>query len=641
MDHYKKYSKYKQKYFELKYNYNLQGGNNNKSYQEILYEIAKFIKPHIQRKFKNKFGMKQLSNQVIELNKMTYFTELHNNITNYYITDKLDGKRTILYLTSNKSYAINDVLTELDIKMKDINILDTEMYEGNYYIFDVMVYEGKSIINLSFEERIKYFYKFSDKAQIKTKQFIKLNDKYKDQICNFKKEKKVYDVDGIILNPAKDSYNTMKVYKYKPPEQLTIDFLIKKCPIKLQKEQFTDKKHINNTLYILFCGINKRVFYKLNMKLIKYYEDIFSNIDTKKLPQYFPIQFQPSSKKMAYLFWNDNEDLDGKVGEFLYNIKKEEWILKKIREDRQIDVEQYNYFGNNYKIAEFIWMAYLDPLIIEDIKDDNIYFQEHNNIIQKASRNFNSFVKSEIFKRFKNTNWVVDLASGKGQDLFRYITNNMHNIIFLERDKVALAELISRKHSFTVDEKIKNNTNILIQNVDLFDNYKDNIEKINNVYSGQNIDLIMCNLAFHYLMKNKKSLQNICKLIDHYLKQGGHFVFCSFDGHKIINLLKANNGEWTIKVNNDIKYSIKKKYKNNKITSIGQKIDVLLPFSKNTYYEEYLINIDTIKNEFNKYNIILVSNESFSKYLTSYNGYLDKDDQIYVDLYHYYIFTKK
>jgi ubiquinone/menaquinone biosynthesis C-methylase UbiE len=281
-------------------------------------------------------------------------------------------------------------------------------------------------------------------------------------------------------------------------------------------------------------------------------------------------------------------------------------------------------------------------LIIENIgEEDNIYFQEYDSILQKASRNFNSYVKSEIFKKVRNTKWVMDLASGKGQDLFRYSSNNMRNIIFLEINKVALAELISRKHSFTTNNKFRNHMNILIQNVDLFDNYKDIIEKINNVYTDKSIDLIMCMFAFHYLMKNMKSLKNICKLINYYLKQNGKFVFSAFDGQKIVDLLEENNGEWTINVDDDVKYSIKKKYDNNILEGIGQKIDVLLPFSKNTYYEEYLINIDIIEKELSKYNIILETNESFSNFFDSYNGHLNNDDKKYVDLYHYYIFTKK
>ena len=57
---------------------------------------------------------------------------------------------------------------------------------------------------------------------------------------------------------------------------------------------------------------------------------------------------------------------------------------------------------------------------------------------------------------------------------------------------------------------------VLIQNIDLLEPYNKNIELINNVYTKSNsIDLIVCNFAFHYLMKDEKSLKNICKFIDY------------------------------------------------------------------------------------------------------------------------------
>ena len=629
MDYYHKYIKYKMKYDNLKNK--MVGGANDDSYQTIVYEIAKYLKPKILHKFKKDFGLKQVSNQVIELDKVTYLSELKDDITKYYITDKIDGKRTILYLDKNKSYAVNDKLTNIDINTDDICILDTEYYDNNYYIFDVMVYNGLSLINMPFEERMEYFDKF---ANIKTKPFVRLTDDYKNQIKQFKKEKKPYDIDGIIFTPFDGKYDTMKVFKYKPADKLTIDFLIKKSP-----NQNDDN---NKTLYYLFCGIKKRMFFKLRMRLLKSYEDIFKNIDTKKLPQYFPIQFEPSSNKHAYSFKSDNEHLDNKVGEFLYNIKKNKWTLKNIREDRNVDVERGNYFGNNYKVAEFIWMSRHDPLIIENDDNDNVYFQEHNNILQKASRNYNSFVKSELFNRFKNTEWTMDLASGKGQDLFRYATYNMKNVIFLEIDKLALLELISRKFLFVDDEKIKNNMNILVQNVDLLDNYSDNIKAISNVYNERYIDLIMCNFAFHYFVKNEESLENVCKLINHYLRKGGKFVFTAFNGNKIINLLENNYGNWMVKVGDKVKYEIRRKYSSDDLKkSIGQKIDVLLPFSNNSFYEEYLINIRTIENAFKKYNIVLETNNSFLSYINEYKGNLDDDDKTYVNLYHYYIFMKK
>ena len=151
--YYNKYLKYKSKYMSLK-KQNQTGGNMdsdssitettseystdniNDQYQSILYEIAKYLKPNISHKFRDEYGMKQLSNQVIELNKVTFLADLYPNITNYYITDKIDGKRTILYLTNVNSYAVSDKLESLDIKVNDICILDTEKYENEYYIFD-------------------------------------------------------------------------------------------------------------------------------------------------------------------------------------------------------------------------------------------------------------------------------------------------------------------------------------------------------------------------------------------------------------------------------------------------------------------------------------------------------------------------
>lgn len=652
-----KYLKYKNKYLAQKNKYQIGGNidstsdditsseintddsneNLNGQYQKILYEIAKFLKPNIANKFLNEFGIKQLSNQVIELNKITYLTDLYPKITDYYITDKIDGKRTILYLTNNNSYAVSDKLELLKIKTENICILDTEKYDNDYYIFDVMVINGKNIIEEPFEERKKNFEYFERLPNIKLKPFIKLTENYKEQIHLFKLENKPYDVDGIIFTPSDGLYDTMKVYKYKPPEQLTIDFLIKKDPFKNGKAPGSAFG-----VYYLLCGVAKNVFFKLRLRFVNGYDKIFPNINRNNLPQYFPIHFQPSSNKHAYYFNSNDANLDGQVGEFIYDMKTKSWILKKIRYDRKIEVERGNYFGNNYKIAEFIWMAYSDPLNIENIDDSKVYFQEHDNVLQKSSRNFNSFVKSEIFKTFRNSNWVMDMASGKGQDLFRYAANDIKNVIFLEIDKTALTELITRKFAFSVDKKYRTAMNILIQNVDLLDPYKKNIELIhNNIYNLSNdIDVIVCNFAFHYLIGTQNSLENICKFINYYLKTNGKFIFTAFDGQKIVDLLKNNGGSWIIRKDDQIKYGIKKKYNGDNLDVIGQKIDVLLPFSKNTFYEEYLVNINTIQQEFKKYGIILESNKSFSSYIPSYDGSLDDNDKTYVDLYHCYVFKK-
>lgn len=358
MDYQHKYIKYKHKYFETKQS-KLNGGN-TESYQQIIYKMAKYLKPDVAYKFKSKYGLKQLANKVIGLNKPTFVTDLKNIMNDYYITDKIDGKRTVIYLSNTNSYAINDILTNLTIKTNDVCILDTELYDGNYYIFDVLVYNNKILIDDPFEERMKYFNKFAHYDNIKIKTFVKLNDSYRKQIGEFKNMDKPYDIDGIILVPYDGLYNTMKVYKYKPYDKLTIDFYIKKCPNMSSNTN-------GQIMYLLFCGISKGMFYKLRMNFIKYYYDVFPNISTKNLPQYFPIQFSPQNKHNVCHYWSNDLNLNNEVGEFLYDVDNNRWKLEKIRDDRKVEVVRGNYFGNDYRVAESIWLSYNDPLVIEDV----------------------------------------------------------------------------------------------------------------------------------------------------------------------------------------------------------------------------------------------------------------------------------
>lgn len=644
-------------------------------YQSLIYQVAKFIKPRQADRFRRNYGMKQLSNQVIELDVNIYMKELHKTITNYYITDKLDGMRAICYLSADGCFALTSKETALPIKSTSIYILDTELYNDHYYIFDVMVYNDEVIFDKPFSERLTYFDKvikeFASYKIFTTKPFIKLTDKYQQQLVAFKKEKKPYNVDGIVLTPEFGEYDTMRVYKYKPTEHLTVDFLIKKCPDKLLgiKPYLPTKENPN--LYLLFCGISKNAYIRLGMRLIRI-DEMFPGLDYKNLPDYFPVQFQPSDKTYAYIFWSDKTDLDGEVGEFSCIGDKNtpcHWHLHRLREDRKVEVARGNYFGNNYKVAELVWMSYKTPLIIEDIpayEDDSSetkskdkpdksvaspagnYFQEHDNQLQKASRSFNSFVKATILSQFRGTEWVMDIASGKGQDLFRYGSVGTKNLICLEIDQLALLELVSRKHDFSA-VKERGAMSIQIHQLDVNNDYKANIERLSEInIPNHGVDLIVCNFAFHYFLANKKNLSNVIKFINNYLKPGGRFIFTAFDGKEIIQLLNENSGNWTIKVGNEVQYSIRKQYDVSFLDNIGQKIEVLLPFSKSAYYQEYLVNIDYIAEEFAANNMSLEIDQGFADYLDDYRKTNRKNhesmtaaDIRYVSNYHYYCFYKK
>lgn len=646
----------------------------NGKYQELIYQIAKIIRPKDSYKFKNAEGLKQLSNQVIELDKNMFLKDLAHRITDYYITDKVDGKRTILYI-ADKSYAINDELQPVAITRPELTVFDGEFYENNYYAFDLLIYNGNPIVDKPFEERFKLMQSAIDKIDssnkiIKLKPFIRLTDEFQKQIAAFKTSKKPYETDGLVLTPYNETYIDMTVYKYKPIERLTVDFLIKKCPDNLLGIKPYEKQD-GKVLYLLFSGISSTVFKQLRMTLIRNYEDIFPSIDVRNLPKYIPVQFQPSDLTFAYLYYADvkynntldnnkqNNTLDNVVGEFGYDVKNSKWVLHNIRKDRQIEVERGNYFGNNYKVAEMTWLSYETPLVIEklDMNKELGYFQEHDNQLQKASRNFNSFVKSKIFEQIAKSEWVMDMASGKGQDLFRYAANDIRHLVCLEIDAVALQELIYRKHQFSNVNKHNTRYNqrteypmeVLTKRLDLNVDYTENIELLNTINIQQaSMNVIMCNFALHYLIADKKHITNILKFVSYWLMVGGQFIFTTFDAKDIIKLLNENKGNWTITDGNNVKYSIKKQYQTTLLEKCGQQIEVLLPFSKNNYYTEYLLNIDYIAEEAKKVGLELEINQSFSVHLEDYKvqnraGFdlMDDNDKIYSSLYHVYNFTKK
>jgi hypothetical protein len=119
------------------------------------------------------------------------------------------------------------------------------------------------------------------------------------------------------------------------------------------------------------------------------------------------------------------------------------------------------------------------------------------------------------------------------------------------------------------------------------------------------------------------------------LKDQGRFIMTCFDGRDV---LKLTDGDvWDAN-----EYYIRVCKKSKQLKPYGQKIDVKLPFSKEEYYTEFLVDIDYIEQEFAKRDIILEKDVSFSEYLPNYKDahLLSTAEKQYVGLYHYYAFYK-
>lgn len=588
-------------------------------YQDEIYRLATHIIPSAnQYKFKNKFGLKHLTVQVKPVNRLN-LPEIKSQLDNFYITDKADGIRVLVYNVAGHSRIISSEIQTYDGPDHEITICDAELVGKSIYIFDVYYYKGERLLDKKLEERLEYFSQAAKEfPNIKCYSKTMFKATNKNALQKYMKSLP-YTNDGYILT-SNTSYADVKVYKLKHTKDITIDFLVKECPKSMMGIEPYNKV-AGKTLYLLFSGINNATFKKYGMKKIQKYNMIFGN----DFAEYSPIQFSPSSDPFAYLFYSKDK-LDNKICELYYG--GDSWELRKIREDRNIELERGTYFGNDFSVAENIWQSYSNPVHLEDLYNTlpSDYFQEHANPLYKDMRSFNSYVKSQILEKHK-TAYAIDLASGKGQDLNRYASNNFEHVLFVDIDKSALQELVNRK------QNIKSGMRVSIVETNLNDNFKNTVQKIRQ-HMIKPVNLVVLNFAMHYLVGSMKEIENLVTLIDVLVAPNGKFIFTTFDGKTIHGL-----GDYNIYEGEVLKYSIKKKFQSSSL-EIGQKIDVILPFTNGEYYEENLVNINFLIDQFKLVGFNKLSCDSFAKYISTYGTELSKIDQDFVSLYSVVVLQK-
>jgi len=593
-------------------------------YQEILFKTAQLIQPKKAEFFKQRLGYKHLSKQVKGLTKEFYV----ENYKKLLVTDKLDGERATILLQHGKMYLFGSkIFKTQDFSKKypkDTIIIDGEYHieSDTFYSFEVPYFNKR----MSNEDSV------SDKLLQKVHKMLK-NHKIKtilkntpENINKLTHEIKTYETDGLIfIDPS-----TGISYKWKPVNKSTIDFLIKKIPAQLLgKEPYIKKNGLNT--YVLMVGITYQDFEKYMIGFMPQYNKIIPITG-----KYFPIQFSPPNCPYCHVYYSKDE-LDGQIGEFLWN-ENEEWELIKIREDRVREASKGTYFGNNYAIAEEIWMYLSAPISIDFLMTPSLtqYFKKSDPMLL-PQRNYNRFVRHYLYEQYKGDN-IIDLASGQGQGL-NAIMSNYKQALMIDIDADALVELRRRVRESTTTNK----TRIFTQQLDLNDDFRKNLIKLKKI-NFPNVKTIVCHFAIHYMLSSDTLAKNFLCFINNLSVKDTNFIFTAYDGKKIFAL--PDNFE--IKNGSRIKYKIVKKYKSNKLENTGQKIDVLLPFSDGELYEENLVNIDYITKLMRQLKFKLVMNRPFSHLFEQYKAHnkskydeLSDDDKKYLDLYSFVVYQKQ
>lgn len=632
----------------------------------------------------NSTTLKEITNAPTSIDRVSY-SRIYPPY-DYMITEKTEGIHAIVWINDGEFILItNDILkipmkntakasyifegevipidNDSNIDPSTIKITSSNIKDYRFLVFDILMFDSELITDEVAQVRISKLDEAIDIIKpvmpAIAKEFITVTGPtdanealtitddakayIKDSFNKIWKRVYDYEIDGIIIQDASKPYYSMNIYKWKPADKLSIDFLIKECPAGLLgKFPYTSKP--NKRLYWLMSGISHDMFIQLHKKLPAGYSELFSAFslpevtakayDKRGGPQhdkrgdrngkysrdgvnrngkhrggretkivnsnYFPINFSPSDDPLSYLFWASTDDLqqdtegelDGRIGEFVYI--DNEWHLLRIRYDRDVDLESGKYYGNNYAVAELTWESIRNPLNYDDLYNYDAargYFQEEKHSIYKAQTGYNSHVKTNLIYRYsKNARWLIDLAGGRGADIGRYSDAKVNHVTIVDVDRDALTELVARKVRYRKElmdlTTIHSDLNDINTTVDKLKTLQKNIAL------PETADIIVCNFAIHYMID---TIESFAKGIAELVKKGGYFIYTCLDGEKVHNMLHADQilqGEsWIAEEKGYNKYQIQRKYKSDELTEKGQIIAVKLPFSRGELYDEQLVNI--------------------------------------------------
>ena len=167
----------------------------------------------------------------------------------YMVCEKTDGERHMMvaltYEGKKKCLFVNRAFTmfEVPINLKksayDGTILDGELYEGTLMVYDAILIAGESVWNKNLLERLEaskslmnsIIYMKSDTYRLKCKTFHHMRDfaMFMDEYL----PKVEQHIDGLVFTPVNEpirigTHETM--FKWKPQEKNTVDFLMKREP---------------------------------------------------------------------------------------------------------------------------------------------------------------------------------------------------------------------------------------------------------------------------------------------------------------------------------------------------------------------------------------------------------------------------
>ena len=594
-------------------------------------------------------------------------------VSGYAVTEKADGVRAELIIKDKKGYLITPKKKVIELgvifETNDNWIFDGEYITQNkkgesiqlFMIFDLYYssqsgtqpntypwYSKKGVSRSGlihdFKESVEIT-RYSDSCRIGFKQYfngpeklIEKEGKFKNLSTILKYSKKILDkelnlggfeyyTDGLIFLPmflpvkgTSDGESVKSIkgtwtlnYKWKPPEENTIDFKIifyKKNPdIYSYSYQGEDgRKEIRNYQKVqLAVGYREQDDTSIDFN----WAQLTNKPRNKQNFQYFdPPEHKTNNIHITniplvngkMICEKDKKSIEpGMIVEMRYDpdaVRGYHWIPLRIRDDKV--KPQY------FTIANNIWNTINNPVTPEMIQGV-VNFEELQQVVPKSQeyyvntyesddspiRDLHNYIKGKLISRVgssphKGGLMIADLSCGRGGDIKKYLSVKNKVEFILGLDISSNINEAAQRYHYLMGEKPKalflqydtsksimekqgclGDIEICETMIDMIMNQSQSVPKefkdVQRDYKGlakQGFDIVSSQFSLHYYFKNEETLRGFCENVRDLCSSGGYFIGTCYDGMEVFRMFDSIRKD-TVEMKDEfgsLIYQIKKLY---------------------------------------------------------------------------------
>lgn len=444
---------------------------------------------------------------------------LVNPLFNAAVTVKLNGVRKFLYITTAGTYLVfapyditrvGDGIEEYAGSLVDGEYLEQEK---TFYAFDIVAYNGNDVRSrdlLSRYDLVTKIGQLKDGAKLSIKIAVKeyfgpgfknnavpdggyTDDKKGDVI--YANATKAYEIfasdrkryDGIIFQPY-IFYRNNYTYKWKPVEELTIDFLVEK--------EFDGLGFPDTDMYWLVVSGSSEGGRGSPRDLI------FNGSREHPITGGAKMIVPGGRFRDSYV--------SGRIIECRYNYEKSSFEPLRYREDRDRP--------NNVVTASDVWNDIQEPLTEETITGNSAIIM----------RRFHNMVKKTLISHtLKPGEVVLDIGPGRGGDLKKWKDAKLGKVYGVEPNE--------------------DNRNIMLERLDTFVGAPpviliptgiEDTEAVAKAIGTTKIDAITAFFSLTFLSQSEETFKGLINSIDRFLPENGLFFGAVFDGSRVRKILE-------------------------------------------------------------------------------------------------------